>query len=687
MRFLGRRPESTGGGPALAQAVAAAPANDGDLAVADGRLLMARDLDSGALIPIESAASAVVERRLGARAAKGFASPPSAVAKRLSSAKEQLLLPASLVPHITRLAFSNDAPVVGAAVQLVPTFSIGGCSHATRWRRLRATRDEPLDADAELDEQSVVGAGDSYVATPDDLGHVLVAECVPTGPTGVRGLAGTATTGVVTLAHGVRVQLAGSIERGHAHFDLELAHDDDGAPLGAAAASRSDQPAGGSRRVRLALSADGVQLRTHGRMRGARRALDTARDRRVLAAVGLSAHVRARLLTTDLCRLQLCVAARARPFELVAQSAHERTMAVLTIRAFACLGNTRTLIGAELWPAAPDGGGDGVEFGGGGGGGLGASAIVRAPAVGGHLALLGQPLVGSTLRVQLPANVREADDEAGAGERLVSICWRRSRAGAPATRARHRAQPIDGACGPAYVLSADDVGCFVVAEAVAAHTGGWASVRACAATAEAVSLPAELEERIWSAREAGEARFDAVDVAALGDAHGCGAGGGAGGAAEAAGGGCAKLRHAPARPSVHAHIARCVAASRIGHGAPPSAERTLLVSAQKVKMRFGRRTLAKEPLNEATDARIVLGGGGDGGTGIAAESAQPYAAPAAVCVRMSASVAFDLLMPSAAERDAAVLVLRMFAHERCEQLGVAWWGAPAQSEDDDEDDD
>lgn len=115
-----------------------------------GRELMAKDLDTGEMVPLETAATAALERRFGSRSR--VAAPAPRAAKRLSAAEETLLLPATLVPQITRLAFSG-APLVGAQVSIEPTFSIRDCTHVTRWRRMRATRDKPVDsAEAERDE-------------------------------------------------------------------------------------------------------------------------------------------------------------------------------------------------------------------------------------------------------------------------------------------------------------------------------------------------------------------------------------------------------------------------------------------------------------------------------------------------------------------------------------------------------
>lgn len=685
-----------------------------------GRELMAKDLDTGEMVPLETAATAALERRFGSRSR--VAAPAPRAAKRLSAAEETLLLPATLVPQITRLAFSG-APLVGAQVSIEPTFSIRDCTHVTRWRRMRATRDKPVDsAEAERDEQGVVAfVGESYLVAADDLGCVLVAEVMPTGPTGARGLAGTATTSVVALAPQLHRQLCAALMRASACFEMELVVCEGGAgsranggraaaqPIvarpaapayseAAPSAERAAPPAAPrtTRRVRLLLSAKGVQIRTLGRSVdcGAARA---SRSNATLAFAGFTAETRARAPPASPRRLLLSLARGAPALELLAGSAEERMAAVLAIRAFACLGDARTALGAALWPhAAHD-----DE----------AAVRVRAPALGGAVRFSGQPLVGCTLCVQLPAGLEFSEpsrayasggDGHGGGPALrvyagsgvpasalhsVQVAWRRSRVNAPPLSARRGAHTIEGARGASYCLTADDVGCFVSAEVSPVGADGSVGVCGAAVTPAPVGLASELAQRLETARETGEARFAALDVSAL-SAGRRGSGGRAGAHAPSGAEGGGRQRR-----SMHASLTRTVAASWMGQGAPPDAERTLLINAHKSKLRFGRRTLAKVDLNEATDARIV--GASEAQTEAAAAAADSAAGEllrhsVPMCVRMSPSLAFDLLMPTAHERDAAALILRMFARQRCDELGLRWWGAQADSdsdEDEDEEDD
>jgi hypothetical protein len=312
--------------------------------------------------------------------------------------------------------------------------------------------------------------------------------------------------------------------------------------------------------------------------------------------------------------------------------------------------------------------------------------------------LTGNAVVGGTLRAQLPAAAAAAGGAAAGrgrggataaaasgGVRALRISWRRSRPGVSAQLACLGSCVIDGAHGLEYVCTADDVACVVAVVVVPVGSDGEIGVSAHAATTTRVALPPALSARLDAARLAGEASFAAIDVSALAGAE------------------VRKFQFktSGALGACQLTLARTVAGSRLAYGVPPTAERTLILNAQKLKLRFGRRTLVKTELNEATDARIVgfSSLGEDAGAphgsaaveaaaaGMGATEAKRLRGCAPVCIRMSATLALDLLFTSAGERDAAVLILRQFAMQRCKQLGGRWWGAAVESDGDDDDDD
>jgi len=507
------------------------------------QVLMVRNLNTGKMVPLELLA----EQRVGPRAKPAPA--------RLSTTQEQLLLPANMVPQIRKLAFVG-APLVGSQIRVEPVFS-ALCTHTTRWRRLRArdglfdghsTGGAPAprpyyDAPPLEHDDGVVGTSDTYTLSADDMGSVLVAEVTPVGTTGVPGMTGTATTLVVTLSPALQYNLVAAVERGSAYFDMLLVEalppSLQGAPANSPRASLGSPATAEKalaahrgpttlppRPVRLLLGPDGAQLRTLSRIPGPGR---EARRHATLFHVGYSSELRARTSTTDSRRLGITLAAGLLPFKLLAVSAAEAVVAVITLRAFACLGDRRTALGVVLWPNPELGLVESVEREAEGG------YRVATPAVGGHVSFSGQPLVGSTLYVHLPIapgsapvlkerdyareHLREHATALRLHARTLNVAWRRSRVGSGRATICRGSYLIDGAGSISYTLSADDVGCFVYAEVSPVGADGVAGLRAVCVTAQCVGLPEALNAQLAAAAALGEARFSVIDVAALAAAH------------------------------------------------------------------------------------------------------------------------------------------------------------------------